>query len=82
MSASWVYNASPEVSEQSNYRTILGVGTTLLVLMVITIAARLYVRIFMLKAPGWDDWVITAAAVSNNLDTRQEDANLDCVLAV
>jgi len=67
MSATWVYNASPELSEQSNYRTLLGVGTSLLVLMVITIATRLYVLIHMLKVPGWDDYVITAAGVSSHL---------------
>ena len=60
----WVYNTSPAVNADSNYPTILGVSITLVVLMLVIVCLRFYVRAHMLNAVGPDDWVIAAGAVS------------------
>jgi hypothetical protein len=60
----WVYNASRDVNNASNYPVIVGVSITLCALMVYVVATRLYVRIKMVKSMGADDSVIVAAAVS------------------
>lgn len=59
----WVYNASPAVNAESNYPTIIGVSIPLLVLMLIVVCLRLYVRLRMVNFAGLDDWVIVAGAV-------------------
>jgi hypothetical protein len=59
----WVYNASPEVNAASNYPTILGVSIPILLLMVVTVLARLWVRLRTVRGIGADDWAIFAAAL-------------------
>lgn len=61
----WVYNASAAVNAESNYPTILGVSVPLVVLMFTVVCLRFYVRGYMLKVVGLDDWVIAVGAVSH-----------------
>jgi len=60
----WIQNASDSVQEKSTYPTILAVCITLTIIMTTTVALRGYVRGYMLKTIGWDDWVILSSAVS------------------
>ena len=60
----WVHNVTPEVSDRSQWPTILAVCTTLTIAMVTTVALRAYVRGAMLKTIGYDDWIIFFSAVS------------------
>ncbi|RFU26576.1 hypothetical protein B7463_g9767, partial [Scytalidium lignicola] len=60
----WVYNASPAINAESNYPTIIGVSIPLVVLMVIVVCLRLYVRMRMVHFAGPDDWIIVAGAVN------------------
>jgi hypothetical protein len=66
MSNTWVYNASIEVDDQSNYPLILGVSLSLCVLMVITVLIRIWVRLYVRKSFGVDDVIIIAATVSEH----------------
>ncbi|KAM3075385.1 hypothetical protein ACMFMG_007176 [Clarireedia jacksonii] len=59
----WVYNATPEVNAASNYPTILGVSIPILLLMVVTVLTRLWVRLRTVRGIGADDWAIFAAAL-------------------
>lgn len=59
----WVYNSTPEVDAQSNYPSILGASFPLLVLMLITVGTRLYVRVRTVRGIGADDWAVFIAAV-------------------
>lgn len=63
----WVYNSTPEVNAQSNYPTILGASFPILVLMLITVGARLYVRVRTVRGIGADDWAVVIAAVGLSL---------------
>lgn len=60
----WVQHASQAVNDKSQWPTILAVVLSLTVVMVTTVALRGYVRGFMLKTIGKDDWVILFSAVS------------------
>ncbi|KAF7889618.1 uncharacterized protein EAF02_002033 [Botrytis sinoallii] len=59
----WVYNSTPEVNSQSNYPSILGASFPLLVLMLITVGTRLYVRVRTVRGIGADDWAVFIAAI-------------------
>lgn len=59
----WVYNASPELDAQSNWPLIIGVCTGLTTLMTITVGLRIYVRAWMIKSMGTDDWVMLSSCV-------------------
>ncbi|TGO47264.1 hypothetical protein BCON_0286g00070 [Botryotinia convoluta] len=59
----WVYNSTPEVNAQSNYPSILGASFPLLVLMLITVGTRLYVRVRTVRGVGADDWAVFIAAI-------------------
>ncbi|ESZ91556.1 hypothetical protein SBOR_8057 [Sclerotinia borealis F-4128] len=63
MSTLWVYNSTPEVNAQSNYPLILGVSSPLLLLMLITVGTRLYVRVRTVRGIGADDWAVVIAAL-------------------
>jgi hypothetical protein len=49
---------------QNQGTTALAVGAVLLAIATITVALRLYVRIILRNALGWDDYMITASLVS------------------
>lgn len=59
----WVYNSTPEVNAASNYPTILGVSIPILILMLITVCTRFWVRVRTVRGIGADDWAVLAAAV-------------------
>jgi hypothetical protein len=61
----WVYNGSVELDHESRYKQILAVTITLTVFMSVVVSLRAYVRVFMLKSLGPDDWVIFGTAVSS-----------------
>ncbi len=63
MSSGWIYNATPAVTAQSQYPTILGVCIALTTLMTIVIGLRAYVRVVLLKSVGADDWTILFSAI-------------------
>ncbi|ETN44524.1 uncharacterized protein HMPREF1541_10194 [Cyphellophora europaea CBS 101466] len=54
----WVQNASPEVDAQSEWPLIVAVCITLSTIMTMCVALRLYVRTYMIKSLGTDDYVI------------------------
>jgi hypothetical protein len=61
----WVHNGSVELDSESRYKQILAVSITLTVIMSVVVCLRAYVRAFMLKTLGADDWVIFVLAVSS-----------------
>ena len=60
----WVQNASPEVDAASNYPTIISVCISMTIFMTSVVSVRIYVRAFLLKLMGIDDWTIIFSAVS------------------
>ncbi|EDO02529.1 hypothetical protein SS1G_05005 [Sclerotinia sclerotiorum 1980 UF-70] len=62
----WVYNSTPEINAQSNYPLILEASFPLLVLMLITVGTRLYVRVRTVRGIGADDWAVVTAAVQKS----------------
>ena len=63
--SNWVHNGSAEQDHESKYEQILAVSIVLTVVMSIVVVLRGYVRGVMLKALGWDDFVIFFAAVTS-----------------
>jgi hypothetical protein len=63
--SNWVHNGSTELDHESKYKQILAVSIVLTVVMSIVVVLRGYVRGFMLKTLGWDDFIIFFAAVSS-----------------
>jgi hypothetical protein len=63
VSDSWpaVNYVNPEIRSHGALLAITVVFTTVMVLI---ISMRLYVRLFVLRTPGWDDLFILIAAVS------------------
>ena len=59
----WVENASPAVDDVSKYPEIIAVCVCLTLFMVVLVGLRVYVRAFMLKVTGVDDWIIIFSAV-------------------
>lgn len=54
----WVHGASPNVDAQAKWPTILAVCVSLTALMTATVGLRVYVRVFMIKSFGIDDYVM------------------------
>lgn len=75
MSNLWVHNASAEVNAASQYPEILGACISLTAIMIVAIGLRGYVRGYMLKMMGWDDWVIIFSGVGFSVSTVQ---SLEC----
>ena len=65
----WVQNASPEVDAQSEWPLIVAVCITLSTIMTMCVALRLYVRTYMIKSLGTDDYVIIFSMVRTSLRT-------------
>lgn len=62
-------NAStPQYKDESNAANLLAIHGTFCGVAVLSVLLRLYVRIFMLKSVGADDYLIVAAAVSASTD--------------
>jgi hypothetical protein len=57
---------SPEYLTENIAPRLLAVEGTLFALAMTAVLMRFYVRIFMLKMFGWDDWMILIAAVRLN----------------
>ena len=55
----WVFNTFDDPPTYG--LTLVAIGTAMTGLALVTVLLRLYVRLFMLKAWGWDDWVIIVA---------------------
>lgn len=60
----WVHNADPAVDAQSEWPTIVAVCISLTALMATTVGLRLYVRAWMIKSVGIDDYVMLFSMVS------------------
>ncbi|KAF1846575.1 uncharacterized protein K460DRAFT_283445 [Cucurbitaria berberidis CBS 394.84] len=56
---------SPEYMAENQAPRLLAVEGTLFALAMITVLMRFYVRIFMLKTFGWDDWMMVISASLN-----------------
>ncbi len=56
--------ATPQYKDESNASNLLAIHGTFCGLAILSVLLRLYVRIFMLKSIGIDDYIIVAAAVS------------------
>lgn len=55
----------PNVLElQPKAHLMIGFGVTFFVLVWVSIATRVYVRLFMIRAFGWDDVTLLMASVS------------------
>lgn len=54
----------PENPFEDQRHVVLAVASTMMGLSVLLVSLRLYVRQHMTKSLWWDDWMITAAAVS------------------
>jgi hypothetical protein len=61
--AGWVENASPAVDSASEYPEIIAVCVCLALFMTALVGLRVYVRAFMLKTMGVDDWIIVFSAI-------------------
>ncbi|KFY26148.1 hypothetical protein V493_04243 [Pseudogymnoascus sp. VKM F-4281 (FW-2241)] len=61
----WIHNGSPQLDHESNYKQIMAVSIVLTCVMTVVVCLRGYVRGAMLKALGWDDFVIFFAAVTS-----------------
>lgn len=59
----WVHNATEAIDSKSQWPKILAVCVTLTCVMTTTVGLRGYVRGYMLKTVGYDDWVIAFSAV-------------------
>ena len=59
----WVENASPAVNDASKYPEIIAVCVCLTLFMGVLVGLRVYVRVFMLKVTGVDDWIIIFSAI-------------------
>ncbi|PYI06301.1 hypothetical protein BO78DRAFT_418709 [Aspergillus sclerotiicarbonarius CBS 121057] len=55
---------SPEYAHQTKGPRILAVFWTMTSLALLLVAARLFIRIKVLRSPGADDWLIAASMVS------------------
>lgn len=55
----WVFNTPDDTPTYG--LNLVGIGMAMTGLALITVCMRLYVRLFMIKATGWDDWVIIVA---------------------
>lgn len=72
MTMTWVHNATPAVDAQSEWPTIIAVCISLTMLMATTVGLRLYVRAWMIKSVGVDDYVMLFSMVSNNSSCNKE----------
>ena len=54
----------PALAKETHLPQILAVQTVVLFLAVSCVVLRLYVRAFMIKSVGADDWTMTGAMVS------------------
>ncbi|QSZ36825.1 hypothetical protein DSL72_006708 [Monilinia vaccinii-corymbosi] len=59
----WVYNSTPDVSAASHHLLIFKATTPLVVVMIIMVITRLYVKIRTVRGVGADDWTLVIAAV-------------------
>lgn len=59
--------ATVQYKDQNNSPTLLAIHGTFCGAAVLSVILRLYVKAFMLKSVGVDDWVMVAAAVSATL---------------
>ncbi|OLN91607.1 hypothetical protein CCHL11_06613 [Colletotrichum chlorophyti] len=53
----------PEWAAESNTARIMAIVTIFHVLALIFVVLRIYARVRVIKAPGWDDWVIVLSAI-------------------
>lgn len=56
-------SSTPQYKDESNASNLLAIHGTFCGVAVLSVLLRLYVRIFMLKSVGSDDYIIVAAAV-------------------
>ncbi|KAG9778586.1 hypothetical protein KCU88_g4257, partial [Aureobasidium melanogenum] len=62
--------SSPQYKNESNTGNLMAIHGTFCGLAVVTVLLRLYVRIFMLKSLGADDYIMVAATVSSPASSR------------
>lgn len=55
----WVFNTPDDTPTYG--LNLVGIAMAMTGLALVTVLMRLYVRLFMIKATGWDDWVIIVA---------------------
>ncbi|KAF2155938.1 hypothetical protein K461DRAFT_290912 [Myriangium duriaei CBS 260.36] len=68
----WIYHGSPELEQQSRYPMIIGSAFVTMVLMVVTVILRGYVRLKVVKSPGYDDLLILTSALTSLVYTAGE----------
>lgn len=56
--------ATPEYKDESNAGNLLAIHGTFCGVALLSVILRLYVRVFMIKSVGADDYIMVAAAVS------------------
>ncbi len=57
-----------EIPADNNVSSILATTASLTAIALFVVLLRLYVRTFMIKSFGWDDWVMALTAVSNGCE--------------
>lgn len=59
----WIHNGNEHLDQISGIKRLLGVCIGLPLLMMIVVGMRLYIRIFILKSLGSDDWATVVSLV-------------------
>ena len=59
---------TPEYIAETNMPWIIAVLTIVHILAMILVVLRIYTRVVLLRAPGWDDWTMLASAVCQERD--------------
>jgi hypothetical protein len=57
--------STPQYKDENNSGTLLAIHGTFCGVAILVVLLRLYVRVFMLKSLGIDDYVMLAAAVGD-----------------
>jgi len=61
-------SAVPTLSELKSYE-MLAISAVFLALSAVTVILRVYVRGWMIRSFGWDDWLMMVTWVSADLDS-------------
>lgn len=62
----------PEYAAESNTGRIVAVVTVFHAIALATVVARIWARVWLVRSPGWDDWVMILAAVSQDARSRRQ----------
>ena len=61
----WIWHGTPELDAESHYPRIIAAIVSTLILMIMTVLLRAYVRWRLVKDVGPDDWIIFVSMASH-----------------